>query len=218
MKPLEIQIATHTPVELGPYPLHLDGLLFWTLYAHTDDAGQALAMLEGMLSRQHGVFQASAMAFARTPLEPVTLRQTVHPTCFDWSEWDLPTDRKSIMELGGPFRSRMTKYQAWAAPALIFHAVGDAKAIERVLRATPGIGTNSNKGSGEIRAVSVREVATDHSWFFQGELARTLPVELFPDGPGLPMQARITPPYNVGKTVSCFVPDFRVITCTHTEV
>lgn len=218
MKPLEIQIATHTPVELGPYPLHLDGLLFWTLCAHTDDADQALSLLKGMLAHKDGVFLASALAFVRTPLEPVTLRQAVHPTCFDWADWELPTDRKSVLELGGPFRARMTKYQAWSAPALIFHAVGDAVAIERVLRATPGIGTNSNKGSGEIRAVSVREVATDQSWFCEGKLSRTLPIELCPDGAGLPMSARIFPPYNRGKSLNCFVPDFRVITRTHTEV
>ena len=218
MKPLEIQIATHTAIELGPHPLHLDGLLYWCIFNHVQDQDQALSLLDTLLAKRDGIYCASALAFIRTPLQGVTAASNAYPTCIDWREWSLPTDKRSIMELGGPYRARLTKYQAWQSPAVVFHCVGDAKRIAQVLHAIPGIGTNSNHGSGEIRAFDIAHCAQDQSWFCEGKLARILPAALAQDHMATVINTRARPPYTTSPEQECFVPDFRVITRTHTQV
>lgn len=216
MKPLEIQIATHAPIELGPYPLHFDGLLYWAIFNHVQDCEEALSVLDTMLAKRDGVYCASAMAFIRTPLQGVTTATNAYPTCTDWREWGLPTNKNTVMELGGPYRARLTKYQAWNAPAVVFHCVGEPERIRQVLHTLPGIGTNTNHGSGEIRAFSIEPCNTDQSWQCEDVLARTLPGHL---ADGHPLQSsRCTPPYTSSPEQPCAVPDFRVITRTHTQV
>jgi hypothetical protein len=196
MTPFKVTCHVATPMQLGSHPLHLDGLLYWLAIEHQADAQD---VLDVCLDQQAGIYKASALCFAPQPLEIVTTRAASHPTCWKWNEFSLPTSAKTIVQKGGPYRSRMTSYTAYQCSQVVFFGVGDMTKIQALLSTCNGLGRNSNQGWGEITAIEIEPMDQDCSWFMDDQIMRTLPLDLIPSNTdtshALQGLASIAPPY-----------------------
>jgi CRISPR type IV-associated protein Csf3 len=221
MGPFELQIELRSPLILPNYPLSLDGLLYWALRDHMAH-DQAMQALDGLLASQDGCFKASSMAFVRTPWQDVTAKVVAYGVCIDFEDNDLFVSnerRRSIVTNGGPFRKRQSRWDAYLAPAVAFHGVGNAEEIATLIRwSVAGLGKNHPRGAGQIGSVSVVDCEADLSWRDEeGRLARTLPVHLAAGAHGGSRgYARYRPRYDISEKVPCVIPNvFRSINREH---
>lgn len=183
MKNLCITLHLKTPLIPGKYPLNLDGLLYWAAYeGHKESDDAALEVLAKALDSENGVFKSSDLIYLQTPEGSIHQTTAVFPTTMQWREYKHPMAKRSIMELGGPYRSRLTSYSAISAQAVRFYAVGDADLIYYLLDSVLCIGRGNNQGHGEISEIVIEEIKQDLSWYRldkrsgEVELQRCLPV------------------------------------------
>lgn len=184
MQNLCITLHIDTPIIMGKYPLNLDGLLYWSAYeGHQENESLALEVLSKALDSQEGVFKSSDLIFLQTNEYSITQKEAVFTTNFNWAEHSYPLKKKRIMEAGGPYRSRMTTYNAIGCLAVRFYARGHADLIRFLLETAGFVGRGNNQGYGEISQIVIDEIEEDLSWWRtnnegQVELQRCLPSEL----------------------------------------
>lgn len=182
MKNLCITLHIKTPIITGKYPLNLDGLLYWSAYeGSAENEVKALEIVNRALASDQGVFKSSDMIFIQTPQHSITQQEAAFSTNFNWREHRFPTKKKSILELGGPYRARLTTYDAIGCCAVRFYAVGDADIIRFLIESAGFIGRGNNQGWGEIGEIVIEEIAQDNSWYQvsndnKPQLQRCLPV------------------------------------------
>lgn len=210
MRPFEIQIQLLSPIIMPRYPLSLDGLVYWALGDHVGHE-QALATLRGLLAEESGCYKASSMALVRTPWRDITGTSLTFPTCVQFADTDLFADcgKKVVVTGGGPFRRRMSSWDAYSAHAVMFHGVGDGKAVAELIAGSVfGLGRNWGRGAGTIGAVASVDCESDFSWQDEnGCLARTLPVTHGHALPGGSLgHARFRPPYMCSDKAECVIP------------
>lgn len=165
MKNLCITLHLKTPLIPGKYPLNLDGLLYWAAYeGHKESEDAALEVLEKSLDSEGGVFKSSDLIYLQTPEGSIYKTTAWFSTSMQWREYKHPMAKRSVMELGGPYRSRLTSYSAISAKAVRFYAVGDADLIYYLLDSVLCIGRGNNQGHGEIGEIVVEEIEQDLSW------------------------------------------------------
>lgn len=213
MKNLCITLHIKTPIIPGKYPLNLDGLLYWAAFEGCDeDKQKAFDIVDRALDANLGVYKSSDMIYLHTPQHALTQGEAVFSTNFDWREYQHPTKRKSVMELGGPYRSRLTTYASINCQAVRFYAVGDPDVIRFLIDSAGFIGRGNNQGHGEISEIVIEEIDKDLSWYKTEDdnsvsLQRSLPVKvaetlsslkgfLSPDDQTL---IRTKPPYTTSK-------------------
>lgn len=187
MKNLSITLHLQSPLIPGKYPLNLDGLLYWAAYeGHKESDTAAQEVLLKALDSEGGVFKSSDMIYLQTPQGAINQTEAVFPTTMKWREFKYPLGKKSIMELGGPYRSRLTSYTAIEVEAVRFYAVGDANLIHYLLDSAGFIGRGNNQGHGEIVEIVIEEVDHDMSWYVLDDndgavLQRCLPTSVTQD-------------------------------------
>lgn len=223
MKNLCITLHLKVPLIPGKYPLNLDGLLYWAAYEGSnedDDAAQAILLKA--LAQEQGVFKASDMIYLQTPEVAITQKEAVFSTSMNWKEFKYPTNRTAIMELGGPYRARLTTYASIDVVAVRFYAKGDAELIGYLIETAGFIGRGNNQGHGEISEIVIEEVDSDLSWYrINGsntvELHRCLPAtvvdsinEIKEDFELLALSSiRVKPPYTTSPNVLGYSTAFR---------
>lgn len=217
MKNLRIRVQVLTPIEIPNYPIHLDGLLYWSIIDHTDwDKDTALSYLDSAIAKQNGIYKASAMIFTRSVDTPLIACETAHPTTINWNEFGLLLSKKigTIITKTGYYRKRMTKRNAISVGYIEFYAVGDSYKIQHLLELAGFIGLSNKQGFGEIGEILIEEIAQDHSFFFEnGLVARNLPIEMLPsDYKGVQQLLPTTPPYSTTRKILSVFPEFTVIT------
>lgn len=184
MKNLCITVHVVTPIITGKYPLNLDGLLYWAAYeGSNEDEARALEIVERALDSKQGVFASSDMIFIQTPSNGITQKEATFTTNFKWREYPYESKKKSIMESGGPYRARLTTYNAVGCSAVRFYARGNADLIRFLVESAGFIGRGNNQGHGEISEIVIDEIEQDLSWFRTSSdgkplLQRCLPVEI----------------------------------------
>lgn len=166
MKNLCITLRLQTALIPGKYPLNLDGLLYWAAYEGShDDEVKALEIVNKALASKDGVFCSSDMIYLQTLQGAITQGEAVFSTNFNWEEYKHPLNRKSIMELGGPYRSRLTTYKSINVEAVRFYAVGNPDLIRFLIESAGFIGRGNNQGHGEITEITFEEIEQDMSWY-----------------------------------------------------
>lgn len=166
MKNLCITLHLNTPLIPGKYPLNLDGLLYWSAYeGHKEDNDAAQLVLLKALGSKDGIFKSSDMIYLQTPEAVITQSQAVFSTTMRWREFKYPLNKTAVMELGGPYRSRLTTYDSVSVQAVRFYAVGNAKLIRFLIESAGFIGRGNNQGHGEISEIAIEEIDQDMSWY-----------------------------------------------------
>lgn len=184
MKNLCITLYISTPIIPGKYPLNLDGLLYWAAFeGHGEDEEKAMSVVHSALDSEQGIFKSSDMIYLHTPQEGITQNEAVFSTNFNWREYPYPSKKKSIVELGGPYRSRLTTYSSIGCQAVRFYAVGEPKLIEFLIDSAAFVGRGNNQGHGEITEIVIEEINEDLSWYRADDegaltLQRCLPVDV----------------------------------------
>lgn len=223
MKNLCITLHLQTALIPGKYPLNLDGLLYWAAYEGShDDEQKALEIVSKALASKDGVFCSSDMIYLQTLQGGITQGEAVFSTNFKWSEHKYPLNRKSIMELGGPYRSRLTTYNSINVEAVRFYAVGNPDLIRFLIESAGFIGRGNNQGHGEIKEITFDELDQDLSWYVINEdgsvqLNRCLPASLCDNIPELneamdkadQTLLRTAPPYITSPEVLGYSTNFR---------
>lgn len=193
MTPFELIFETGSPVTLRKHPIHLDGLLSYILYKHTSCPTRALTLLPELLlyDQHHGIYHASALAFGVTPEQGITAQHRhyvgnmIHGKHLrddritpSRTQPDGTEHYRKIITAGGPEKSRLNKYNAWHAPYLVFHGVGDIQRIAPLVQFyCTRIGVNANSGSGTIRNRWINPIDQDYSLIdAHGQIARNLPL------------------------------------------
>lgn len=184
MKNLCITLHIKTPIIPGKYPLNLDGLLYWSAFeGNGEDQEKALNILNRALASEHGVYKSSDMSYVHTPQNGLSQQEVSFSTNFNWREYQHSLNKKSIMEGGGPYRARLTKYTAISSQAVRFYAVGDKDLIHFLIDSAGFIGRGNNQGHGEISEIVIEETDKDYSWFREADdnlviLERCLPANV----------------------------------------
>jgi CRISPR type IV-associated protein Csf3 len=215
---LRVEITIGSQIIMPKYPIHIDALLYAALEANSDwNESEIIAYLDEILDQENGIYKASAMRFLQDIRNPVTTKQVSFATRTHWEEWDIPIsgNEKSITTKGGPFRKRVTTYNAISAHLIDFHVVGNAEKIKFLLNLLGFIGLGNNQGFGEIMDISI-ERSEDYSFFDEhGELARNLPISMIDQHKiqdYLNLTNSVKPPYINSKRVLSCVPNFRIAT------
>lgn len=217
MKNLKIKLEILSPIETPNYPVHLDGLLFWSIIDHSNySQEQALAFLDDVLAKEDGIYKASAMIYTRSHTHPLTACETTHPTSINWFEFSLPLSKKvgTIVTKSGYFRKKMTTRNAIAVGYVEFYAIGNPDKIRHLLELAAFIGLSNKQGFGEIGDISIEEIENDYTFFLSdGTVARSLPVSKLPDDyTGIKKLLPIVPPYSTSPKQLAALPEFKVIT------
>ena len=214
MKNLCITLHIKTPIIPGKYPLNLDGLLYWAAFEDCgEDEQEALKIVDRALGSALGVYKSSNMIYLHTPQQGLTQHEAVFSTNFNWREHPYPTKKKSIMELGGPYRSRLTTYDSIGCQAVRFYAVGEPDLIRFLIDSAGFVGRGNNQGHGEISDIIIDEIDNDWSWYKAEEnnaivtLQRSLPVHVAEQldvlkntlDPADQTLVRTKPPYTASK-------------------
>lgn len=166
MKNLCITLHIKTPIIPGKYPLNLDGLLYWSAYeGSNEDSQRAIDILNLALASDQGVYKSSDMSYVHTPQHGLTQQEAAFSTNFNWREHKHPIGKTSIMEGGGPYRARLTKYISIGTQAVRFYAVGDEDLIRFLIDSAGFVGRGNNQGHGEISEIVIEEIEQDYSWF-----------------------------------------------------
>lgn len=207
MENLKITLEMNTAIEMPKFPISLDGLLYWAIVENGGDP----EMLDQVLGKKDGIYQSSTMRFVRAPHLGFNAESIAHPTCINWVDYNIKTDKKVISMKGGPYRKRVTEREGILAQQIEFSAVGDRAKIEYLLSIQRFIGLNNKQGSGEISNISITPEEHDYSWFDEdGELARILPVEYVDDASKyLQCIAAFKPNYKTTERKPCCLPNFR---------
>lgn len=219
MESFSVTVDIATPIQMGAYPLHLDGLLYWILEEEFDyDRDKALKMLDTLLAKKDGVFLSSSMAAYLTRFEMVTQGDTTYSGSLDWGEYPYPLRKKKVATSGGVYRNRIKTYNGISVPKIIFHGVGDIDKLERIFKMIPGVGMNAKRGAGEIIGFTVNREDEDYSFIdSEARLTRILPKKIydkygFDDKSATFENVNYQPPYSViSNTTLCAIPDFRVV-------
>lgn len=217
MKKLKITLEILAPIEVPKFPIHLDGLLFWSIIDHSDfSESQALDYLDTILDKDNGIYRTSALIYTRSLKHPLTACETNHPTTVNWNEFSLPLSKKvgTIVTKTGYYRKKMTSRNALSVAFVEFYAVGDANKIRHLLELAGFIGLSNKQGYGEIGEIIIEEIENDYSFFLKdGSIARNLPVSMLPEGyQGLKQQLPLNPPYRSAVRHLAALPEFTVIT------
>lgn len=166
MKKLSITLHLKVPVIPGKYPINLDSLLYWSAYEGSDENEDvAQEILARALDKAEGVYKSSDMIYLQTPERSISQSEAVFMTSMNWKEFRYKTSKTSIMELGGPYRSRLTTYLSIDAAAVRFYAVGNPDLIEFLISSASCIGRGNNQGHGEIAEIVINEIDEDLSWY-----------------------------------------------------
>lgn len=208
--PFRLILKMRTPVILAEHPPHLDALLSFALFAHKGE--QVISNLSVELDKyldkdaSTGVYRASALSFGVTPEQGLTATTITRSGVLRDgqlnSTWFKPHGKKStnkyprLVTEGGPTKSRFNTKEAFAAPYIVFDAVGRKEAIRRLLEYyLVGVGHEGfNAGFGSFESVTAIDLESDSSWFRDGKQVRYLPTELLPESK-VSFKARATPPY-----------------------
>lgn len=217
MKPLHIAVELLSPVVMPKYPIHLDALLYECIKDNSDLDQQSITkLLDTILSKKDGVYQASAMRFLKSNHNPIKSFEWALATRTHWQDWQFSEHEKAknIITKGGGFRKRVTTYNALLVKTVDFHAVGNPKHIKQLLETIGFIGLLNNQGFGEIADIHIEVVADDYSFFDEdGNLARCLPVELVDLNQRdeyLEVINSVKPPYKFSERVPSLLPSFRL--------
>lgn len=215
--PLRIELDLATPVIHSEiYPMHLDGLLFWTIQSYIDNSDEVQAQLDRLLMKTGDVYRASQALYAKSKADRLTAQQIIRLTRTNWSEYDgqFPKTKKSIKENEGIFRKRFDLLNATGTKKVVFFAVGDQHEIQVWLNSIMGIGRQTNSGFGEIEQVTITSMADDWSWFMQGRLNRIIPLDMLADHAGYTVrECRYKPNYKSSPAKICAVPEHTTIIC-----
>ena len=216
MKPLHISLQILSPVLLPKYPIHLDALLYAALKDNSDmDDESVLKIIDGVLDKQNGVYKSSAMRYLKSNHFPLLATQWSFATRTHWEDWEYsPNEKvKSVVTKGGPFRKRVTTYNALKAHAVDFFAVGNSKEIQYLLSCLGFIGLENNQGFGEIGEITITEIDEDFSFIDDaGELARCLPIDMVPEdikNTVSQLNNSVKPPYHSPERILACLPNFR---------
>lgn len=217
MKKLKITLEILAPIEVPKFPIHLDGLLFWSIIDHSEfSESQAIDYLDSILDKENGIYKTSALIYTRSLKHPLTACETNHPTTVNWNEFSLPLSKKvgTIVTKTGYYRKKMTSRNALSVAFVEFYAVGDANKIRHLLELAGFIGLSNKQGYGEIGEIIIEEIENDYSFFLKdGSIARNLPVSMLPEGfKGLKQQLPLKPPYRSAERHLAALPEFTVIT------
>lgn len=216
MEPFRLIMELRTPVIFrNGWVTHLDGLLEYGLFCCDGNFGLESGKLDDFLLRHSdGFYHASALSFGVTAQQ--TLIGVTMNTIGKMGVDDLQSEaiaanggtagkpRYSNLLPGGPQAPRLTEYEAYHAPYVVFDGVGNGQACAELLRHTLlGVGSHSARGfSGSVGRIDVRGLSDDFSIRDEeGELARTIPVYTYqhywPDAILLgTSNRRIRPPYH----------------------
>ncbi|EOZ8645471.1 hypothetical protein ACQWTT_001222 [Acinetobacter baumannii] len=217
MNNLKITLEILAPIEVPKFPIHLDGLLFWSIIDHTDfTEDQALAYLDTVLAKENGIYKSSALIYTKSLKCPLTACETNHPTTINWNEFSLPLAKKvgSIVTKAGYYRKKMTSRNSLSVGFVEFYAVGDSKRIKHLLELAGFIGLSNKQGFGEIGEIIIEEIENDYSFYLEdGSIARNLPVSMLPEGfNGMQQLLPLKPPYRSAEKHLAAFPEFKVIT------
>lgn len=217
MTNLKLTLEILTPIEVPKYPIHLDGLLYWSIIDHTDyTEGQALEYLDTVLAKENGIYKASQLIYTRSSTQPLLACETTHPTTINWFEFSLPLAKKvgTITTKSGHYRKKMTTRNALAVGLVEFYAVGDPEKIQHLLELAGFIGLSNKQGFGEIGEITIEEIEQDYSFFLEdGSIARNLPITMLSDEYiGMKQLLPIAPPYSTSPKHLSVLPEFTVIT------
>lgn len=108
----------------------------------------------------------------------------------------------------GPFKSYYEQRNLLSTDMLIFHAVGNANEVQRLLNKLDAIGKKTAIGYGQINKVEVLSISEDYSLFTpDNKVARNLPVEDFQPLHAQMIASRTTAPYwSKRNLILCYAP------------
>jgi len=224
MKPMRVTIRLGSPVMLS-YPwIALDSLIMH-LALERDHAG----LLEKLDPRKpvelpveipvgrlavNGdyIYKASISRFSRAKTATTQIRKKVAAEDAAY----LSTRRSKIDVVRGAFKAYDMRMVVMNARECEFHAVGDIKAVARLMENLDGLGKKRAVGYGRVLSVSVDELERDHSILHpEHGLNRPVPVHMARGVPGLgevggrdvALLAYRPPYWCKANHVLCLVPD-----------
>lgn len=216
MNSLRIELGISSPILQPQYPIHLDALLYAAFKSASDFSDEEILLeLDKILAKENGIYKASAMRFIKSTSMPLVASDVSFVTRTHWTEWEYSKHEreKSVITKGGPFRKRVTEYQAINVGAVEFHAIGDEEKIKYLLEILGFIGLGNNQGFGEISSINFEE-SEDYCFFDEnGELARNLPIEMVSNeiaNQCINTVNSVKPPYKTSERKQSVIPNFRV--------
>jgi len=185
-QPFEVIFGLKTPMQTTPYPIMLDGLLFYTieqLHRIEDDKDRVLKILDTLLDTDEGIYKASSGILVRNEVQSITTGMASHPTCLDWEDYPFAYQKRTVLiTKGGKYRKRLTKYATIAPLAVRFYGVGDIEQLRFYLESVFGLGRSYSQGYGEVGSLIINPIDQDQSWLGDvtgvKTLHRHLPVSL----------------------------------------
>lgn len=171
MSPFMLRAKLITPCIFNR-PVGLVGLVYHAAFLHTADEEKALNLTLSLFKITEGVVHGSCLVFGVNSNSPViACNRSVIGRMRNEIDFDplLITPNKKgkytgvIMD-GGPTKARLTHYNAYHAPYIIFYGHGDGERIVNLLNNyVAAIGTEANRGAGTIDGWSMKKINIDHS-------------------------------------------------------
>lgn len=189
-KPFMVTFGIQTPIQVSPYPIMLDGLLYYVieqLHHLEDNKDGVVEILSDLLDCEQGVFKASSALLVRNDTRSITTGVASHPTCIDWENYPFELSKRKVLVVkSGPYRNRMTKYTTIMPLAVRFYGVGDAEKLRFYFQSVFGLGRSYNQGYGQVGSMVLTTIDRDQSWYGDATgiktLHRHLPVGLVENG------------------------------------
>lgn len=178
MIPLKVTWLLSTPVMLGDYPLHLDGLLAWAKVQRSLQEGEeeSFAAQEDLpLERTGDIWKASRVFFAPGPRirEPIVRKfENMSFARGKGSIWDGGIDKPQ----GGSGRHKafLLTHDGFQTSKAIAWCVGDKEQVEDLLGDILHLGRYGRIGCGEVAQFSVESAKVSESEYWK---CRNIPIE-----------------------------------------
>ena len=214
-KPFRLLMELKTPVTFRGWPVHLDGLLEYSLFCTDGNFPADSGKLDEFLQRDpDGHYCASAIAFGVT--KDRTIASVSMNTVARLNEHELLTKfiapnagtvkspKYAKLPPGGPQHISLEVYDGYFSPYVVFDGVGNGHKCAELLRMTiQGVGSQAARGfSGSIGEIYVNDLDRDLSVVDENEqLARVVSLEtyqrIFPNAAFChTRQGRTSPPYH----------------------
>lgn len=206
--PLRIEVdMTTSVIHTNSNPIHLDGLLYCSIYNKLKDHEKVMKELDTALSKSQGVYHASQALFEKKSKIKINKIQAVHLTMSGVAELNgiLSKSRKIVKKNEGLLCEKSVQMLGIQVKKIVFFAHGDAKKISFYLNSLTG--KELNVGFGEIEKISVNRIVEDCSWFLDYKLNRILPISIFYNSRTEPVRScRYVPNYKSSNAVECYIP------------
>lgn len=180
--PLRVEVELKTSFnQVKANLIHLDGLLYCSIYQRCRDHESTLKELDRILSKSNGIYHASQALFVKNIKSNNNL-----------------VNQSSLQQISQP---------DFEAKKIIFFAHGDSKKIQDYLYSTSKTDKGVGSGFGEIEKVTVTRMVDDWSWFLDDKLNRILPTSIFINTRSEPVRScRFQPNYKSSSMAECYVP------------